>query len=130
MPPAHRCRRSPLLQPQRRQTLGDAMWDAWANVCGPGSSGASSHAERLIGVALGIGGLLFYSLLTSTMSAHFKARMEWLREGAHTPVMEEGHIVICGTNAHLPTLVRQLDRAHAASLAQSRSLQSRYTVLL
>jgi hypothetical protein len=38
--------------------------------------------------------------------------MEWLREGAHTKVMERDHIVVAGTNDHLLPLLRQLSKSH------------------
>jgi hypothetical protein len=38
--------------------------------------------------------------------------MEWFREGAHSEVMENGHIVICGVNNHLITVLRQLNKSH------------------
>ncbi|CAI6002142.1 unnamed protein product [Closterium sp. NIES-65] len=38
-------------------------------------------------------------------------RMEWLREGAHSQVMECDHIVIGGINNRLATLLRQLSKS-------------------
>lgn len=42
----------------------------------------------------------------------WQLRMEWLREGAHSQVMERGHLVVGGVNHHLPTLLRQLSKSH------------------
>ena len=37
--------------------------------------------------------------------------MERLRDGAHTAVMESGHIVVAGSNDHLETVLRQLNKS-------------------
>ncbi|KAI5063841.1 hypothetical protein GOP47_0020511 [Adiantum capillus-veneris] len=114
-----------------KQKPGDSFWDAWACICS-----SSTHLkektplERGIGLVLAVGGLLFYSLLTSTMTAQFKSRMEWLREGAHSEVMEEGHVVICGANNHLATVLRQLDKSHQLALREHSTKLQKQTVLL
>lgn len=113
------------------QKPGDSFWDAWASICS-----SSTHLkekttlERGIGLMLAVGGLLFYSLLTSTMTAQFKSRMDWLREGAHSEVMEEGHVVICGTNNHLSTVLEQLNKSHQLALRDGSTKMKKQTVLL
>jgi hypothetical protein len=58
---------------QHKQSLGDAFWDAWACVCSSGTHlKEKTQEERTIGILLAFGGLLFYSLLTSTMTAQIK----------------------------------------------------------
>lgn len=41
-----------------------------------------------------------------------RARLEMLQSGRDVrPVIETGHVVVAGKNAHLTSLLRQLDRA-------------------
>ncbi|EFJ17147.1 hypothetical protein SELMODRAFT_114998 [Selaginella moellendorffii] len=115
----------------RKQTLGDAFWEAWACLCN-----SSTHlkeqtvVERATGLLLAIGGLMFYSLLTSTLTAQFKSRMEILREGALFEVMEVGHTVVCGTNNHLSTLLKQLNKAQDLALKNKTATSRKKTVVL
>eukprot|EP00850_Spirogloea_muscicola_P017731 SM000155S01660 [mRNA] locus=s155:313039:320250:+ [translate_table: standard] len=96
----------------KRQLWEDALWDSWASVCTSSYHlKARTRVDRAIGFCLALGGLLFYSLLTSTMTAQFRGHMEWLREGAHSQVVESGHLVVVGTNSHLLPLLRQLNRS-------------------
>ncbi|MCO5560423.1 hypothetical protein L7F22_014038 [Adiantum nelumboides] len=114
-----------------KQKPGDSFWDAWACICSSGTHlKEKTGLERGIGLVLAVGGLLFYSLLTSTMTAQFKSRMEWLREGAHSEVMEEGHVLICGTNNHLGTVLRQLNKSHQIALREHLTKIQKRTVLL
>lgn len=46
----------------------------------------------------------------------FQSRMEWLREGAHSQVMESGHIVVCGANKHLTTILQQLNKSQELAI--------------
>eukprot|EP00850_Spirogloea_muscicola_P023144 SM000332S12449 [mRNA] locus=s332:96227:103385:- [translate_table: standard] len=118
----------------KRQLWEDALWDSWASVCTSSYHlKARTRVDRAIGFCLALGGLLFYSLLTSTMTAQFRGHMEWLREGAHSQVVESGHLVVVGTNSHLLPLLRQLNRSSTfvrpdvssrrGSLASTRSFR-------
>lgn len=107
------------------------MWDAWACVCSSGTHlKERTRSERTIGLMLALGGLLFYSLLTSTLTAQFKSRMEWLREGAHSQVMESGHIVVCGANKHLTTILQQLNKSQELAIEDGTAASRKQTILL
>ncbi|GAQ92049.1 hypothetical protein KFL_009110030 [Klebsormidium nitens] len=115
----------------RRKSLGDSVWDAWSCLCASSSHvKEKSFSGRAVGLMLALGGLFCYSLLTSTMTASFKSRMEWLREGAHTKVMERDHIVVAGTNDHLLPLLRQLSKSHEFKIRDGAAKTRRQTVLL
>ncbi|CAI6012297.1 unnamed protein product, partial [Closterium sp. NIES-65] len=59
-----------------QEPFGEALWDAWGNVCSSRQHLRESTQEgRVIGIMLTLGGLFFYSLLTSTMTAQFKVRL-------------------------------------------------------
>ncbi|CAI7786044.1 unnamed protein product, partial [Closterium sp. NIES-53] len=113
------------------EPFGEALWDAWGNVCSSRQHLRESTQEgRVIGIMLTLGGLFFYSLLTSTMTAQFKLRMEWLREGAHSQVMERDHIVIGGINNRLATLLRQLSKSQHFAVQDGSAVTRKRTVLL
>eukprot|EP00850_Spirogloea_muscicola_P020744 SM000225S07023 [mRNA] locus=s225:97800:104427:+ [translate_table: standard] len=114
----------------KRQLWEDALWDSWASVCTSSYHlKARTRVDRAIGFCLALGGLLFYSLLTSTMTAQFRGHMEWLREGAHSQVVESGHLVVVGTNSHLLPLLRQLNRS-STFVRPDVSSRRKQTVLL
>ncbi|CAI5982540.1 unnamed protein product [Closterium sp. NIES-64] len=59
-----------------QEPFGEALWDAWGNVCSSRQHLRESTQEgRVIGIMLTLGGLFFYSLLTSTMTTQFKVRL-------------------------------------------------------
>ncbi|GJP39026.1 hypothetical protein CLOM_g23421 [Closterium sp. NIES-68] len=116
---------------RRHKNLGEDLWDAWSALVSSSSHLKESTQEgRVIGIMLTLGGLFFYSLLTSTMTAQFKLRMEWLREGAHSQVMEREHIVIGGINNRLATLLRQLSKSQHFAVQDGSAQTRKRTVLL
>ncbi|CAI5460563.1 unnamed protein product [Closterium sp. Yama58-4] len=101
-----------------QEPFGEALWDAWGNVCSSRQHLRESTQEgRVIGIMLTLGGLFFYSLLTSTMTAQFK-------------VMERDHIVIGGINNRLATLLRQLSKSQHFAVQDGSALTRKRTVLL
>ncbi|KAH9318371.1 hypothetical protein KI387_020140, partial [Taxus chinensis] len=99
-----------------KKALKDCFWDAWACVCSSSTHlKEQTHPERIVGLSLAVGGLLFYSLLTSTMTTSFKNYMERLKEGAHFEIMESGHLVICGVNSHLTSVLKQVNKSQEFS---------------
>lgn len=112
-------------------TLGNCIWAAWSCVAASSThTKETSGAGRALAVTLTLGGLLSYSLLTGAVSAQMRVRIESLRSGAEArSIPESGHIVICGTNAHLVPLLRQLDRSRAFARLEGKA-SGRQTVIV
>ena len=90
----------------------DAMWAAWAAMVSASNHTKEIHAPgRLVAAVVAAGGLLSYSVLTGSISASVKTRMETLRAAHSSRVVEEGHVVVAGANAHLGPLLEQLSDA-------------------
>ena len=110
----------------------DAMWAAWSAMVSASNHTKEIHAPgRLVAAVVAAGGLLSYSVLTGSISASVKTRMETLRAAQTSRVVEEGHVVVAGSNAHLGTLLEQLSDAHLLAVRDRRRRRgSAQTVLL
>ncbi|KAK3238055.1 hypothetical protein CYMTET_51907, partial [Cymbomonas tetramitiformis] len=115
----------------RPTTLGNCIWASWSCV-----AAASTHTKentrygRGLAWTLTIGGLLSYSILTGAVSARMKLKFDRLASGRDMrAVLETGHVVIAGRNAHLGPLLRQLDKARMYARQDGRAF-GRQTVIL
>eukprot|EP00187_Rhodella_violacea_P000745 CAMPEP_0174896578 /NCGR_PEP_ID=MMETSP0167-20121228/10725_1 /TAXON_ID=38298 /ORGANISM="Rhodella maculata, Strain CCMP736" /LENGTH=881 /DNA_ID=CAMNT_0016136173 /DNA_START=140 /DNA_END=2785 /DNA_ORIENTATION=+ len=114
--------------------FSEAVWRAWS--CLASSSTHTKEVEfasRVIGATITLGGLASFSLLTGTISASVKERMEMIRTGTTAiihPVRERGHVVIAGTNPHLAAILRQLDDSRAFAIRDGRCKGPLKVVLL
>ena len=113
----------------------DAMWAAWAAMVSASNHTKEIHAPgRLVAAVVAAGGLLSYSVLTGSISASVKTRIDTRRAAHSSRVVEEGHVVVAGANAHLGPLLEQLSDARLLAERQPDGWRRRWggaqTVLL
>ncbi|KNC56240.1 DMI1 protein [Thecamonas trahens ATCC 50062] len=94
------------------RSLSEALWMSWVMVADPGT-----HAEenglgpRAVGVALTLGGMLFFALLVGLIGDGIAQKMESLKEG-RSAVVESGHSLILGWTPNIVPMIVQIALAN------------------
>jgi len=111
--------------------FGQALWKSWCCV-----SVIIHHTKeervinRGVGFVLCFGGLTFFGILVGTISANTRLKLEALRSGQNSAVVESDHIVVAGYNNNMPSLLRAMCYAHETKLQEGTAERSRETIVL
>jgi ion channel POLLUX/CASTOR len=91
-------------------SLTDQLWRTFLQVTDAGAvaeDGDSGWAEKAVGIATIMVGLVLFSSLVAFITAEFEARLAELRKG-HSKVIESGHTLILGIGDRAVEVVREL----------------------
>ncbi|KAJ9461348.1 Ion channel CASTOR [Diplonema papillatum] len=105
----------------KTETVGSAMWHAWAFIADSGV-----HAEeqetgaRIVALMLTIGGMLVFALVIGLISDAISDRFDSLKQGK-ARVIETGHTLILGWSDKTLPLIREIANANESLVKEGKS---------